>query len=158
MTDIYSGENGHIGFEVPGKIEVVIHPEYSFTITASDLPITRISDVENPAIVLAQQLERLRRGNGLGMRLTGFGKVDKMDQPKLARYHSDLESRMGLKAKKLGLIGVLIRIAPGRSIGVSPPDDVDILVYEEISARIIRKGFLTERLDEALKAVPKVLM
>jgi hypothetical protein len=154
VSDVDPGDDGHIEYEMPGEITIILHPRRSIAITAAKLPFRRMSEVDGYATALAEQLERLRHGNVITMRVVAFGcKLGRRSQSKFARYSAALVSGK-FNAKNMRLLGMLIRVrarGPQISVGLHPNGVVDILTTSVLSAKTIHKGFVTELLDKALQ-------
>lgn len=141
-------EEGHIGLQTPDGTEITVHPRYDFRIGTSRVPIGRMSEVEDHVIALAAQLENVRKGVTLDVRIMAHADMPKAKPLKLLRKGGEIAL-----PGKARILGTLFRISREVSVGLGPSGHVDVLVGTRLKAAELGRGFLSQRLEQGLQAI-----
>jgi hypothetical protein len=144
----------HIEFDTVRKIHIVVHPKFQFKISAKSIPIEAFSDIEDCAIALAKQLEKIGSKpeinfSGLAHSLVKTDEQKKLFATLLLKHQNDKDGQNKVE-------GILFRISSHLRVSfTAAPDDIAILLF--LHPADLRKGFLMEHVNEAVRTLEKLL-
>ncbi|HKM78264.1 MAG TPA: hypothetical protein VJZ03_04250 [Candidatus Bathyarchaeia archaeon] len=156
VDDVNSGEDGHIGFEMPQEIDIIIHPRFDFRITTDTIPSDRFTVMEGYAIALARYVAQTRRTTTIRTKLTAYWSPSKTGSKRISELYPMLGIEKQVRADAR-ISSVLVSTSHNTGISLGSAKRVGFVSVRIMPVTEVSKGFLAKGVRGVLSFISSVV-